>query len=91
MQKLQGAVAMIELEGTHISLDEARRELARRWRDEALKKKIEAELGDTFMPMFAERPHSISFRQVCPPDNGSSFSFRWPDMLALNCWSWNIA
>lgn len=60
----------------YVPLDEARVELKRRWEDVDLRKRIEAELGDKFMPAFAERPRAISFRQVCSPDNGFTFFYQ---------------
>ena len=60
----------------YVSLDEARAELKRRWADVDLKKRIEAELGDLFMPTFANKPRGISFRQLCSPDNGFTFFYQ---------------
>lgn len=67
---------MYEIKGLCLSHDEARAELARRWADTALRKEIEAELGDDFMPSFRDRPRGVSFRQVCSPDNGFTFFFQ---------------
>jgi hypothetical protein len=59
-----------------VSLDEARVELNRRWHDVALRKRVEAELGDKFLPDFAARPRANSFRQLCSPDNGFAFFYQ---------------
>jgi hypothetical protein len=67
---------MIELENTHISLDEARSELFKRWNDIELKKKIELELGEYFMPQFSDRPRGVSFRQLCTPEHGFTFFYQ---------------
>jgi hypothetical protein len=60
----------------HLSLDEAREELKKRWKDEKLKKKIEVELGDKFMSAFNNGPRGVSFRQICSPDNGFTFFYQ---------------
>jgi hypothetical protein len=60
----------------HLSLDEAREELAKRWNNIELKKTIKAELGDKFMPAFADGPRGATFRQICSPDNGFSFFYQ---------------
>lgn len=52
------------------TLDDARTEIAKRSRDLELRKKIEEELGDLFIPDFSGKPRSISFRQIITPDNG---------------------
>jgi len=54
----------------HLSLDEAREELKKRWNNAELKKAIEEELGDNFMPQFAEYPRGVLARQLSTPDNG---------------------
>jgi hypothetical protein len=54
----------------HISHDEARAELKKRWNNAELKSAIEKELGENFMPQFAERLRGVPFRQVITPDNG---------------------
>jgi hypothetical protein len=55
----------------YFSLDEAREEIKKRWNDVELKKKIEEELGDKFIPFFnSDKPRSILFRQLISPDNG---------------------
>ena len=60
----------------NMSLDEARAELNRRWHDVALRKRVEAELGDKFLPEFAAQPRANSFRQLCSPDNGFAFFYQ---------------
>lgn len=64
------------MENIYVSLDEAREEIKRRWNDVELKKKIEAELGDKFMPSFKNEPRAVLFRQVCPMDNGFVFFYQ---------------
>ena len=64
---------MYELEGTHISLDEAREELKKRWDDVELRKKIEDELGDNFWPEFKNMPRGMLGRALQSPDNGFVF------------------
>jgi len=67
---------MTSSKNTYLSLDEARDELKQRWNNFDLKKKIEEELGDKFMPIFKENPRGVSFRQVCSPDNGFTFFYQ---------------
>ncbi|OHA46800.1 MAG: hypothetical protein A2541_01305 [Candidatus Taylorbacteria bacterium RIFOXYD2_FULL_36_9] len=55
----------------YFSLDEAREEIKKRWANVELKKKIEEELGEDFIPFFeSNKPRSVSFRQLISPDNG---------------------
>jgi hypothetical protein len=67
---------MIESKDIHLSLDEARAELNKRWNNAELKSAIEKELGENFMPQFSERPRLVSFRQICTPDNGFTFLYQ---------------
>lgn len=60
----------------YVSLDEARVEIKKRWEDVELRKRIEAELGDKFMPAFADEPRAIYFKQVASPDNGFMFYYQ---------------
>lgn len=64
-----------KIDNIYVSLDEAREEIKKRWNDVELRKKIEAELGDKFLPPFAEKPRGVLFRQICPADNGFEFFF----------------
>lgn len=57
----------------HISQDKARAELAERWNNAELKKEVEKELGEKFMPQFSDYPRGVSFRQLCTPDSGFTF------------------
>lgn len=67
---------MKKKESIYISLDEAREEIAKRWKDEDLKKKIEEELGDKFMKNLFSEPRGVYFHQVCSPDNGFMFFYQ---------------
>lgn len=61
----------------YVSLDEARAELARRWQDGELRKRIEVELGENFIQTFGqESPRGVLTRQLCSPDNGFTFFFQ---------------
>ncbi|MFA6159465.1 MAG: hypothetical protein WC678_00025 [Parcubacteria group bacterium] len=62
-------------ENIYVSLDEAREEIRKRWNDVELRKKVEEELGDNFMPEFKDNPRAVLFRQICPADNGFEFFF----------------
>ena len=64
---------MNNLLNIHLALDKAREELAKRWRDEELKKKVMQELGAHFLPEFAVYPRGVLFRQLCSVDNGFIF------------------
>lgn len=61
---------MFDPENIHLSLDDARSELKKRWNNVELRQAIEKDLGKNFMPSFLAKPRGVSFRQVCPPDNG---------------------
>ena len=64
---------MIELEDIHLSLDEAREELTRRWNDKDLKKKIRDELGAYFWPEFRDVPRGLIWKPIITPDNTFPF------------------
>jgi hypothetical protein len=61
------------MENIYVSLDEAREELKKRWENKELKRKIEDELGDNFMPHFSDSPRAVLTKQVCVADNGFIF------------------
>jgi len=68
---------MYEIEGIHLSLDEARSELKKRWENVELRKAIEAELGENFMPMFREQPRAdMASKFIASPDNGFVFFYQ---------------
>jgi hypothetical protein len=54
----------------HISLDEAREELKKRWNNLELRKAVEEELGENFIPLFKDRPRAFLSRFLTSPDNG---------------------
>ncbi len=66
----------MEKDNIYVSLDEARNELKKRWADVGLRKRVEEELGENFMPQFKSRPRGVSFRQLCSPDNGFTFFYQ---------------
>lgn len=45
----------------YFSLDEAREEIKKRWADEDLRRKVEEELGDKFIPEFKNEPRGVAF------------------------------
>lgn len=57
----------------YTTLDGAREELSKRWRDIELKKRIEVELADKFLPLFKKNARAVLFRVLCSPDNGFTF------------------
>ncbi|MDP1620296.1 MAG: hypothetical protein Q8M12_04850 [bacterium] len=57
----------------YVSLDEAREELKKRWEDVELRKRIEEELGDKFLPPFKQGLRAVLNRQIASPDNGATF------------------
>lgn len=63
------------MENMYISLDEARKEMEKRWNDARLKKRIEDELGEFFMPQFLKKPRTVLTKQVCVADNGFVFFY----------------
>jgi len=64
------------MENIYVSLDEARSEIKRRWNDVELKKRIEVELGEKFMPSFKNKPRGLLWRSLPSPDNGFTFFFQ---------------
>ncbi|MFZ2038868.1 MAG: hypothetical protein WAV11_02940 [Minisyncoccia bacterium] len=60
----------MSISSLYCSLDEARKEISSRWKNQELKDKIKAELSDLFIEDFSSTPRSISFRQIITPDNG---------------------
>ena len=60
---------MNDTDNIYFSLDAARAELARRWADVELRRRIETELGDNFVAEFRERPRGAIGRQLVSPDN----------------------
>lgn len=60
----------------YVSLDEARTELKKRWLDVELKKKVEMELGERFLPNFGKIPRAFLVSQICSPDNGFTLFFQ---------------
>lgn len=57
------------MNGIYVSLDEARSEVKTRWNNGELRKRVEDELGDSFIESFRNAPQGVSFRPICPPDN----------------------
>jgi len=56
--------------GFYMSLDEARRELRKRWNDAGLRSAVESALGQRFMEPFRDRPRAFNARHMNSPDNG---------------------
>ena len=54
----------------YMSLDDAKKEIAKRWNDPALKDKIEEELGQHFIELYKSGPRAVLTRHVASPDNG---------------------
>lgn len=68
---------MTENNNIYVSLDEARAEIKRRWNDAELKKKIEAELGEKFIPPFQKNPRVVLNRQIASPIWNENFLEKW--------------
>lgn len=64
---------MFEADKIHLSLDEARAELAKRWHNHELRTEVEAELGGRFMPECRHQPRAFLFCQLLTPSNGFDF------------------
>jgi hypothetical protein len=60
----------------HISHDEAREELKKRWNNAELKSAIEKELRGNFWPEFKSRPRGLLWKNILSPDNGFMFFFQ---------------
>jgi hypothetical protein len=63
-------------DGLYLSLDEARKQLHKRWCNTELKQQIEVELGDRLWPAFSDKPRAVLFRQLISPDNGFTFFYQ---------------
>ncbi|MEW6741083.1 MAG: hypothetical protein AB1325_14435 [Nitrospirota bacterium] len=63
------------IDNIYVSLDEAREEIKKRWNDVELRKKIEDELGNKFLPQFSKNPRAALTKQVCVADNGFVFFY----------------
>lgn len=57
----------------YISLDDARREVRRRWADVDLRRRVAAVLGDNFWPEFTTRPRGLFWPHIASPGNGFTF------------------
>jgi hypothetical protein len=64
------------VDNIYVSFDEARAESARRGSDAGLRSRVEAELGEHFMPAFRDLPRGLYPRQLISPDNGFTFFFQ---------------
>lgn len=68
----------------NLSLDEARAELAKRWKDVELKARVTKELGANFLPEFADNPRGVLFRQLCSADNNFHFFYQCSNYIGGN-------
>ncbi|MFA7209124.1 MAG: hypothetical protein WC120_02455 [Parcubacteria group bacterium] len=75
-------------DGIYVSLDEAREELKKRWADVELRKRIEEELGDKFLPPFKDMPRAVLNRQVASPDNGFVFLYQCAKYVGAEPLAW---
>ncbi len=57
----------------HVSLDEAREELAKRWQDEKLRESVESELGQYFINSFKDEPRGVIDWCLVSPNNSFTF------------------
>jgi hypothetical protein len=63
----------MEGQNIHISLDEAREEIKKRWDNTDLKKAIEEELGTNLIAKFNKKRRAVLWRQLQSPDTGFTF------------------
>ena len=75
-------------DGIYVSLDEAREELKKRWNDLELRRKIEKELGDKFLPPFHDVPRAVFNHQICTPDNGLTFFYYCSKYIGAEPLAW---
>jgi hypothetical protein len=83
-------MGMNENDKIYFSLDEAREELKKRWADTELRKKVEAELGENFIPNFGEKKRAVLTRQICSPDNGFTFFHQCAHYVNAEPYSWEF-
>lgn len=74
----------------YFSLDAARAELARRWADVELRRRVEAELGTRFVPKFRARPRAVITRQLLSPDNGFIFFHQAANYVGGEPFAWEF-
>jgi len=74
----------------HLSLDEARDELAKRWENVELKRAIEVELGEHLLADFNDKPRAVLTRQLCSPDNGLDFFIRRAKYINASPFGWEF-
>ena len=68
----------------YYSLDEAREEIKKRWKDEDLKKKVGDYLANNFLPgLSADEPRAVLVRSIMSPDNGYDFFYLSARYLGL--------
>ncbi|MFA6301047.1 MAG: hypothetical protein WC609_01710 [Candidatus Paceibacterota bacterium] len=68
----------------YYSLDEARGEIKRRWKDNNLKKKVEDFLASNFLPgLSTDEPRAVLVRSIMSPDNGYDFFYLNAKYLGL--------
>ena len=67
---------MNETANIYFSLDEARAELVRRRRDTALRRAVEAELGEYLLPELRDRPRAVIARHLSSPNHAYSFFYQ---------------
>lgn len=63
----------MKLKDIYYSLDEARAELAKRWRNLELRAAVETELGELFWSEYRNKPHAHLGGQLLSPSNGFVF------------------
>ena len=77
-------------DGLYIPLEEARKELHKRWANAELKKQIEAELGDRLLPAFNDKPRAVLPRQLSSPDNGFAFFYQGAKYINASPYCWEF-
>ena len=74
----------MEKDNIYLSLDEARKELQKRWNNVELRKKIEEELETNFIDCFKFEPRGVLWRSLPSPDNGFTFFYQMAKYVNSN-------
>ena len=81
---------MKDLKATTFSIDEARAELAKRWEDIELRRAIETDLGNKFVPELRDYPRAVIGRQLVSPDNALTLFIMLSNYVRAKPFAWEF-
>jgi hypothetical protein len=80
---IEEKINMYEPIKIHLSHDEARAELKKRWENVELRKAIEEELGENFWKEFKDSPRGLLWKNILSPDNGFMFFYQCCNYIGI--------